>query len=71
MNEGRNTKKNHSKVIIYEGCMFLVVQRSHSDGYNLFKSIKLDDPPIKKIGEVVINSIILSTEFLRHACVEL
>ena len=50
--------------------MFLVVQRSHSDGYNLFKSIKLDDPPIKKIGEVVRNSIILSTEFLRHACVE-
>ena len=40
-------------VLIYKTCMFLEVQRSHDDEYVIFKSIKLDDTPIKNIGEVV------------------
>lgn len=45
------------KVIIYEDCMSLEVQWSHNDEFNFFKSIELDDPLIKKIGEVVKNFI--------------
>ena len=44
-------------VLIYKTCMFLEVQRSHDDEYVIFKSIKLDDTPIKNIEEVVKNFI--------------
>lgn len=45
-------------IIICKGCMSLEMQRSHDNEYVLFKSIKPDDPLIKKIGEVVGNFII-------------
>ena len=45
------------EVITYEGCMSLEVQRSHNNEYNLFKSVKLDDPSIKKMEEIVNNFI--------------
>jgi len=45
------------KVIIYECCVSLEVRMCHNYEYNLFKSVELDDPSIKKIGEVVTNFI--------------
>ena len=43
------------RVLIYKTCMSLEVQRSHDDEYVLFKSVKLNEFPMKKIGEVVKN----------------
>jgi hypothetical protein len=45
------------EIIIYKSCVSLKVQRSHNDEYVLFKSVELDDPPIKEIGEVLGNFI--------------
>lgn len=45
------------KVVIYECCVSLEVRMCHNYEYNLFKSVELDDPSIKKIGEVVTNFI--------------
>lgn len=45
------------EVIVYEGCVSLEVEKSHDDEYNIFKGVKLDDPPIKKIEEVIRNFI--------------
>ena len=39
--------------IIYEGCMSLEVQKNEDDKYVLFKSVKMDDPLLRKIEEVV------------------
>ena len=52
--------------IIYEGCVSLEVQKSENNEYILFKSVEMDDPPLRKIGEVVGNFIMWPTEFLRH-----
>ena len=46
------------EVITCEDCVSLEVQRSHNNEYSLFKSVELDDPSIKKIGEIVSNFII-------------
>ena len=58
------------RFITYKICMFLEVQRSHDDEYVVFKSVKLDDPLIKKIEEVVHNFIMYPTKFLRHVYVD-
>jgi hypothetical protein len=52
--------------IIYEGCVSLEVQKCEHDEYVLFISVEMDDPPLRKIGEVVGNFIMWPTEFLRH-----
>ena len=51
-------------VIMFSSCMSLEVQRSHNKEYVLFKSIDLDDPSIKKIGEATKSSKICPIEFL-------
>jgi hypothetical protein len=53
-------------VIIYEGCVSLEVQKGADDEYVFFKSVEMDDPPLRKIEEAVGNFIMWSTEFLRH-----
>jgi hypothetical protein len=45
------------EIIIDKSRVSLKVQRSHNDEYVLFKSVELDDPPIKEIGEVIGNFI--------------
>ena len=57
-------------LIVFSSCVSLEVQRSYNKEYVFFKSIDLDDPSIKKIGEVVRNFITWPTKFLQHACVE-
>lgn len=59
------------EITIYEGWVSLEVQKSHDDEYIIVKSVELDDPLIRKSEEVVGYFIMWSTEFLRHACVEL
>jgi hypothetical protein len=44
--------------IIYEGCVSLEVQKSEDDEHILFRSVELDDSPLRKIGETVGNFII-------------
>jgi hypothetical protein len=53
--------------IIYEGCVSLEVQKSEDDKYVLFRSVEMDDPLLRKIGEAVENFIMWPTEILRHA----
>jgi len=57
-------------VIIYEGCMSLEVQKSADDEYVFFKSLEMDDPPLRKIGEAVENFIMWPIEFLCHATMQ-
>ena len=52
--------------VIYEGCVSLEVQKSEDDEYVLFKSVEMDDPPLRKIGEAVGSFIMWPAEFLRH-----
>ena len=56
--------------IIYEGCVSSEVQKCEDDEYVIFKSVELDDPPLRKIGEAVENFIMWPTEFLRHATMQ-
>ena len=56
--------------IIYEGCMSLEVQKNEDDKYVLFKSVKMDDPLLRKIEEVVEYFIMWPTEFLHHATMQ-
>ena len=46
------------RVLIYKISMSFKMQRSDDDKYVIFNSVKLDDPPIKKIGEFVESFII-------------
>ena len=50
--------------IIYEGYVSLEVQKSEDDEYVLFKSVEMDDPLLRKIGEAVGSFIIWPTEGL-------
>ena len=36
-----------------------------------FKSVEMDDPPMRKVGEDVGNFILWPTEFLCYACMRL
>lgn len=56
-------------VLIYEGCVSVEVHKSEVDKYVLFRSVEMDDPPIRKMRNAVGNIILWPTEFLRHACV--
>ena len=43
----------------YEECVSMVVYKNEDDEYILlFKSVEMDDPPMRKIGEVVRNFIL-------------
>ena len=57
-------------VIIYEGCVSLESQKNEDDEYVIFKSVKIDDLPLQKIGEAVEIFIMWPTEFLRHATMQ-
>ena len=52
--------------IIYEGSVSLEVQKSEDDEYVIFKSMEMDDPPLRKIGEAMGSFIMWPTEFPRH-----
>ena len=52
---------------IYEDCVFLEVQKNEDDEYVLLRSMKMDDPPLRKITDAMKNFIIWPTEFPRHA----
>ena len=56
------------QVPIYEGYVSVEVNKSEDDNYVLFKNVEMDDPPIRKIGEVVGNFILWPTVFLRFMC---
>jgi hypothetical protein len=55
---------------IYEVCVFLEVLKSEDDKYVLFKSVEMDDPPLRKIGKAVGNFIMWPTEFLCHTTMQ-
>ena len=55
-------------VPIYTDCLSLEVQKSEDNDYVLFRSVDLDDLPIRKIEEAVGWFILWPTEFLHHAC---
>ena len=59
------------RVPIYEGCVSVEVKKNEDDKYVFFRSVKMDDPPIRKIGDDVGNFILWHAEFLRHAYVQL
>ena len=59
------------EIPIYEECVSMVVYKNEDDEYILFKSVEMDDPPMRKIGEVVRNFILWPTKFLRHPYVQL
>ena len=44
--------------LIYERCMVVEVHKSEDNEYVLFRSVKIDDPPIRKIGNIVKNFIL-------------
>ena len=56
---------------IYEGCISVKVHKSEDDEYVIFRSVEIDDPPIRDIREAMRNFILWPTEFVRHACVQL
>lgn len=41
------------EVLIYKGCLFVKAHKTEDDEYVLFKNVKIDDPPMQKIGEAV------------------
>ena len=53
-------------VSIYAGCVSAEVKCCEDDDYVLFKSVETDDPPIRKMRELVGNIILWPTEFLLH-----
>ena len=57
------------EVPIYKGCVSVEVHKSEDDDYVFFRSVEMNDPPIRKIGEAVGYFILWPTEFLRHTCV--
>lgn len=59
------------KVPIYEGCISVEVNKSEDDEYVLFRTVKMDDLPIRKMEEVVGNFILWPTKYLRHVCRQL
>lgn len=54
------------EVSIYEGCISVEVNKSEDDEYVLFRTVKMDDPPIRKMEEVVRYFILWPTKYLRH-----
>lgn len=46
------------EIPIYEEYVSMVVYKNEDDEYILFKSVEMDDPPMRKIGEVVRNFIL-------------
>ena len=56
--------------ITYKDYVSLEMQKYEDDEYVLFKSVKMDDPLLRKIGESVENFIMWPTEFLRHATMQ-
>ena len=59
------------EVLIYEGSISVEVNRSKDDEDELFRTVKMDDPPIRKMEEAVENFILWPTEYLRHVCMQL
>ena len=57
--------------LIYEGCVSVEVYKNEDDKYVLFRSMEMNDPPMRKIWDVVRNLILWPTDFPRHACVQL
>jgi hypothetical protein len=58
-------------VPIYEGCVSVDINKSKDDEYVLFRSVEMNDPPIRKIGEVVGHFIMWPTKFLCPSYVQL
>lgn len=47
------------------------VHNTEDNEYVFFKNVKIDDPPMQKIGEVVRYFILWPTEYLHSVCVQL
>ena len=46
------------EVLIYKRCVSVEVHKNVDDEYVIFRSVKIDDPPMRKIGEAVKNFIL-------------
>ena len=51
---------------ICEGVVSIHIMKSYNDQYELYESVELDDPLIRRIGEVVGNLVLWPVEFLQH-----
>lgn len=59
------------EISIYQGCVFVGINKSEDDEYVMFRSMKMNDSSKQKIGGAVGHFIMWPTEFLRPACVQL